>query len=150
MSSSQRSGLRNCNQTVHCTGRGTGAAPPHRTGSSIEKIQKHVGGYLFAIAAIVRTWSDMGLRKEYVRLLSAKLVDDLVKQEMIEVPEGIDLAEQIFQVMDAEINLEDRINEEVRTLLNQYGDQMRQSGASYQEMFKLIKNKLVKERKIVL
>ena len=69
---------------------------------------------------------------------------------MIEVPESLDLAEQIFQVMDAEINLEDRVNEEVRQLLNQYQDQMRQSGASYQEMFKLIKNKLVRERKLVL
>jgi hypothetical protein len=27
---------------------------------------------------------------------------------------------------------------------------MRQSGASYQEMFKLIKHKLVRERKVVL
>jgi hypothetical protein len=92
----------------------------------------------------------MGLRKEYVRLLSNKIVEDLVKQEMIEVPESLDLSEQLFQVMDAEINLEDRINEEVRVLLNQYQDQMRQSGASYQEMFKLIKNKLVRERKLVL
>jgi hypothetical protein len=92
----------------------------------------------------------MGLRKEYVRLLSTKIAEDLIKQEMIEVPEDLDLAEQLFQVMDAEINLEDRINEEVRLLLNQYQDQMRQSGASYQEMFKLIKNKLVRERKLVL
>lgn len=92
----------------------------------------------------------MGLRKEYVRLLSKKIVEDLLKQEMIEVPEGLDLAEQLFQTMDAEINLEDRLNEEVRSLLNQYSDQMRQSGASYQEMFKLIKNKLVRERKLVL
>ena len=92
----------------------------------------------------------MGLRKEYVRLLSTKIAEDLVKQEMIEVPEGLNLAEQLFQVMDAEINLEDRLNEEVRVLLNQYQDQMRQSGASYQEMFKLIKNKLVRERKLVL
>ena len=92
----------------------------------------------------------MGLRKEYVRLLSTKIAEDLVKQEMIEVPEGLDLAEQLFVVMDAEINLEDKINEEVRLLLNQYQDQMRQSGASYQEMFKLIKNKLVRERKLVL
>jgi len=92
----------------------------------------------------------MGLRKEYVRLLSTKIVEDLVKQEMIEVPEDLDLVEQVFQVMDAEVNLEDRLNEEVRVLLNQYQDQMRQSGASYQEMFKLIKNKLVKERKLVL
>jgi hypothetical protein len=92
----------------------------------------------------------MGLRREYVRLLSSKIAEDLVKQEMIEVPEDLDLADQLYQVMDAEINLEDRLNEEVRLLLNQYQDQMRQSGASYQEMFKLIKNKLVRERKLVL
>jgi len=92
----------------------------------------------------------MGLRREFVRILSTKIVEDLVKQEMIEVPEGFDLADQIYQVMDAEVNLEDRLNEEVRMLLNQYQDQMRQSGASYQEMFKLIKNKLVRERKLVL
>jgi len=92
----------------------------------------------------------MGLRKEFVRLLSNKLVEDLLNQEMIEVPDGFDLSDQIFQVMDTEINLEDRLNEEVRLLLNQYQDQMRQSGASYQEMFKLIKNKLVRERKLVL
>jgi hypothetical protein len=92
----------------------------------------------------------MALRREFVQLLSKKIVEELVEHEMIEVPEGFDLAEQLFQVMDAEVNLEDRINEEVRMLLNQYQDQMRQSGASYQEMFKLIKNKLVRERKLVL
>jgi hypothetical protein len=92
----------------------------------------------------------MGLRREYVRLLATKIVEDLVKQEMIEFPASLDLTTQLFEVMDAEINLEDRLNEEVRTMLNQYSNEMRQSGASYQEMFKLIKNKLVKERKLVL
>ena len=92
----------------------------------------------------------MSLRREYVQLLSRKVVEELIEQEMIEIPEGLDLADQLFHVMDAEINLEDRINDEVRVLLNQYQDQMRQSGASYQEMFKLIKNKLVRERKLVL
>lgn len=92
----------------------------------------------------------MGLRKEYVRLLSTKIVAELIKHEMIEVPASLDLTAQIFEVMDAEVNLEDRLNEEVRTMLNTYSNQMRQSGASYQEMFKLIKNKLVKERKLVL
>ena len=92
----------------------------------------------------------MALRREYVRLLAGKIVEELQKQEMIDIPESLDLAEQVFQTMDAEITLEDRINEEVRSLLNQYQDQMRQNGASYQEMFKLIKNKLVRERKLVL
>jgi hypothetical protein len=92
----------------------------------------------------------MGLRKEFVRLLSTKIAEELIEQEMIEIPEGLDLGNQLYQVMDAEVNLEDRLNEEVRSVLNQYQDQMRQTGASYQEMFKLIKNKLVKERKLVL
>jgi hypothetical protein len=94
--------------------------------------------------------SAMSLRKEFVRLLATKLVDELLEQDMIEVPDGIDLSEQVFQIMDAEISLEDRVNDEVRTVLNQYQEQMRQNGASYQEMFKLIKNKIVRERKLVL
>ena len=69
---------------------------------------------------------------------------------MIEIREGFDLTDPLFQTMDAEISLEDRINDEVRSLLNQYQDQMRQNGASYQEMFKLIKNKLVRDKKVVL
>src|SRR5207237_383075 len=89
----------------------------------------------------------MALRREYVRLLSVKVAEELQKQEMIGVPEGLNLAEQLFQVMDTEVKLEHRIDEEVGSLLNQYQDQMRQSGAAYQEM---IKNKLVKERKVVL
>ena len=92
----------------------------------------------------------MGLRKEFVRLLSAKVVEELIEQEMIEIPDGLDLDEPIYEVMEQETSIEDRLNEEVRGLLNQYQDQMRSSGASYQEMFKLLKNKLVKERKLVL
>ena len=92
----------------------------------------------------------MALRKEFIHLLASKLSEELVEQEMIEVPAGFDLTEQLFQVMDTEMSLEDRVNDEVRVLLNQYSDHMRQNGISYQEMFKLIKNKLVRERKIVL
>ena len=92
----------------------------------------------------------MSVRKEFVRLLAVKVVEELVQQEMIAVPEGLDLTDTVYEVMEQETSLEDRLNEEVRVVLNQYQDQMKASGASYQEMFKLIKNKLVKERKLVL
>ena len=83
-------------------------------------------------------------------MLSTKVAEELVQQEMIEIPHGFALGEHLYQVMEDEANIEDRINEEVRTLLTQYQDQMRQTGVSYQEMFKLIKKKLVKERKLEL
>jgi len=92
----------------------------------------------------------MSVRKEFVRLLAEKVVEELLQQEMIAVPDGLDLTEPLYEVMEQEASLEDRLNEEVRLILNQHQDQMRTSGASYQEMFKLIKNKLVKERKLVL
>ena len=55
-----------------------------------------------------------------------------------------------YPAIDKEANLEDKLNDEVRSVLNQYQEHMRQTGVSYQEMFKLIKNKLVKERRLVL
>ena len=49
-----------------------------------------------------------------------------------------------------ELGLEDRIHDEVRAILEQYSDEMRKSGASYQEMFKKVKNELVRKYKAVL
>ena len=92
----------------------------------------------------------MSLRSEYVDLLAEKISDDLVDQGLIELPEGFSVKEAIFEALDEEVTLEDRLNDEVRTVLNEYTNQMRESGASYQEMFKLIKRKLVRERKLVL
>jgi len=40
--------------------------------------------------------------------------------------------------------VEDRINDEVRVILEAYSDEMRNSGANYQEMFRKVKNELVR------
>ena len=92
----------------------------------------------------------MGLQKEYVQYLSRRLVDELIKREMIEASDVASLKERILSVMDAELSLEDRINEEVREILKGYADEMRNTGVSYQEMFKVVKNKLVRDKKVVL
>ena len=49
-----------------------------------------------------------------------------------------------------ELSLEDRINEEVRVILDAYSEEMRKSGAQYAEMFKKVKNELTKKYKAVL
>jgi len=77
-------------------------------------------------------------------------VDELIKREMIETSEVVSLREKILAVMEAELSLEDRINEEVREILKDYADEMRNKGVSYQDMFKKVKNKLVKDKKVVL
>ena len=92
----------------------------------------------------------MSLQKEYVHYLSRRVVDELIKREMIDTSEVLALREKILGVMETELGLEDRINEEVREILKGYVDEMRNTGVSYQDMFKVVKNKLVKDKKVVL
>src|SRR2546422_480113 len=49
-----------------------------------------------------------------------------------------------------ELSLEDRINDEVRVILEAYSDEMRRTGANYQEMFRKVKSELVRKYKAVL
>jgi hypothetical protein len=92
----------------------------------------------------------MNLQKEYVRYLSKRIVEELVKREMVEVGSPSELQERGAAVMAAELSLEDRINEEVRSILTDYAEEMRRTGVSYQEMCKIVKNKLVKDKKVIL
>jgi hypothetical protein len=58
--------------------------------------------------------------------------------------------EVMTQVMLDELSVEDRINEEARKILEQHDQEMKQVGASYEEMFKKVKRQLVRDRKVVL
>ena len=49
-----------------------------------------------------------------------------------------------------ELALEDRINEEVRVILEAFQDDMLKTGASYPEMFKKVKLELARKYKAVL
>ena len=91
--------------------------------------------------------------KEYVGYLARQVTQKLIAGEFIEVPDPTQLNSAIEGVNNAlveELSLGDRINEDVRTILEQYQDEMRQSGASYQEMFKKVKGELVRKYKAVL
>ena len=55
----------------------------------------------------------------------------------------------IAAVITEELEVEDRLNDEVRDLLSQYSEYMRREGVSYQDMFRRIKNTMIKERKVI-
>ncbi len=88
--------------------------------------------------------------KEYVGYLARQITDRLVKSEFIEVPDRAPVVEKLNAAMLDELLLEDRINDEVRVILEQYSEEMRKTGASYQEMFKKVKNELVRKYRAVL
>jgi hypothetical protein len=88
--------------------------------------------------------------KEYVGYLAREVTKKLVSAQMIETASVPAVTERVHAAMVEELSLEDRINDEVRAILEQYSEEMRQSGASYQEMFKKVKNELVRKYKAVL
>ncbi len=92
----------------------------------------------------------MLLTRDYVGYMASEVVKRLVAAEMIEVRAPEMLVQRIRQTMLEELSVEDRLNEEVRQILSQYADEMRRTGASYQEMYKKVKSQLARERKLIL
>ena len=90
----------------------------------------------------------MLLSREFISYLSRQLVTRMTPQ-IIETNSTESAAEMIGQLIEEELQVEDRLNEEVRELLSQYSEYMRREGVSYQDMFRRIKNTLISQRKVI-
>jgi hypothetical protein len=88
--------------------------------------------------------------KEYVGYLARQVTQKLIAGEFIETKDAPSVAAALNNALLEELQLEDRINDEVRLILEQYDDELRRAGASYQEMFKKVKGELVRKYKAVL
>ena len=92
----------------------------------------------------------MLLSKEYVGYLARQVTEKLIAGDFIETKDVALVASAMNDALLEELQLEDRINDEVRLILEQYQDEMSRAGASYQEMFKKVKGELVRKYKAVL
>ena len=90
----------------------------------------------------------MLIAREFVAYLSRQVAKRLTPT-FIETLNPQALAEQTTNLITDELEIEDRLNDEVRDILGQYSDYMRQEGVSYQEMFRRIKNTLITQRKVI-
>ena len=92
----------------------------------------------------------MLISRDYVGYMAGEVVKRLLAAKMVETPAPDSLAQRVRAAMQEEINVEDRLNEEVREILNKHADDMRRTGASYQEMYKKVKGELARQRKLIL
>jgi hypothetical protein len=90
----------------------------------------------------------MLLAREFVDYISRQIVRKLAPQ-WIEVTEPQVAADFVAGVIDEDLSIEDRLNDEVRDLLSQYAEYMRRESVSYQDMFRRIKNQLIQQRKVI-
>jgi hypothetical protein len=94
----------------------------------------------------------MLLNRDYVGYMASQVIKKLVEDNRVEIKEK-DLEAVIVRArlrMMEEITVEDKVNDEVRTILTQHQDEMRRAGISYQEMFKKVKGQIARDRKLIL
>ena len=90
----------------------------------------------------------MLLPREFVTYLSRQIVHKLVPAT-VETHHPEKVVEMVDTLIADELEAEDRLNDEVREILEEYSDYMRREGVSYQEMFRKAKNQLIQKKKIV-
>ena len=92
----------------------------------------------------------MHLPREYVAYMAKQLLKRMAVSKSIQFEQPDYVTEVVSQVMLDELSVEDRINDEVRKILEQHGDEMKRMGASYEELFKKVKKQLVRDRKVII
>jgi hypothetical protein len=92
----------------------------------------------------------MRLNKNQIEHMAFIIVRNLFKEEKIIAESKNDLISVISNLITEEFLKEDKLDQEVREILNQHMEKIRKENIEYQTMFRMIKTKLAKERSIVL
>ena len=92
----------------------------------------------------------MRLSPDEIQYVSRKIVKALTADRRIEVDDEERVVDGIARVIVEELQVEDRLNEEVREVLVQHMQQMERSDITYSEMYKKVKRELARQKGIVL
>lgn len=92
----------------------------------------------------------MKLTKERVAQLAASLASRLEAGAYLEILSSKQLTQELERTITDELQVEDRLNAEVRQMMKAHEAEIERGQIDYQKMFTMIKNKLVKERGLIL
>jgi hypothetical protein len=93
----------------------------------------------------------MRIPKSWIKPIARRIIKNLLSKDFIEplAPEEQLLATTEQIILD-ELMVEDRLNEEVREILKKFEAEIEKGKLDYRKLFELTKQKLVKERNIIL
>jgi hypothetical protein len=93
----------------------------------------------------------MRIPKSWVPALARVIIDNLLKKELIDPVVPMDtLIAETERLLLEELMVEDRLNEEVRQILKKFEPEIEKGRLDYRKLFDMTKQKLVKERNIIL
>jgi hypothetical protein len=94
--------------------------------------------------------NSMKLRRQHIEVIAAKIIDELLRREYIEVEDEGKSKLFLRKVITEDLAIEDKLNEEVREILEKFSSEIRKGSVEYHKMYRLVKDKLIKERNLIL
>jgi hypothetical protein len=94
----------------------------------------------------------MKLSKERVSRLAESMASRLESEGYLQVSptNKSALVQELDRTITDELQVEDRLNAEIRQLMKAYDAEIQRGQVDYQKMFTMIKSKLVRERGLIL
>ena len=92
----------------------------------------------------------MRLTRDQIDYVSQHIVRGLVRDAFITTEHPDLVTDAIARVLTADLEAEDRLNDEVREMLKTFSDEINRGALNYQELFRKVKAKLARERKVVI
>ena len=93
----------------------------------------------------------MRIPKGWVPGISKKIVEDLLKNELIRLRDSKEqVVELVEELILEELMAEDRLNDEIKEMLRQYDAEIEKGHLDYRKLFDMTKHKLLKERNIII
>jgi hypothetical protein len=92
----------------------------------------------------------MRLTRDQVGFVSQHIVRGLLREEFIAADHPELLIDSVVQVLTADLEAEDRLNDDVRDMLKNFAEEISRGALNYQELFRKVKTKLARERKMVI
>src|SRR5262249_59038089 len=118
--------------SAQCNGRHASLGGPRRATGSPDRYSNEPVCYTILFKHIPS--KSMLLSKEYVGYLARQVTQKLIAGEFIETKNVPAVSVAVNTAMLEELQLEDRINDEVRLILEQYDDELRRGGRRHQEV----------------
>ncbi len=93
----------------------------------------------------------MRVPKSWVPILARKVAENLTSREVVRITVPMDkFIAKTEEIIMEELTVEDRLNDEVRELLKKHSTDIERGRMDYRRLFELTKQKLVRERNLVL
>jgi hypothetical protein len=93
----------------------------------------------------------MRIPKTWVPTMAKKIVESLLNKELVDPALPVEtLIAETEKLLLEELMVEDRINDEVRQILKKFEPEIEKGRLDYRKLFDMTKQKIVRERNVIL